>query len=129
MEDTELNRTILEMFGEDKTPPAMEARRERLQAREQGRSPDQSQGQPRQAALEAPKPPARPQAAWVPAEPSPEAQPRFFMKKLRGTANYVENHSNEFFAAMAERHPTFRVVSTSAVSLPDSVCMYITYQI
>lgn len=55
--------------------------------------------------------------------------PGTYTKKIRGTANFVENHSNEFFETMAAEYPTFEVISTNTVALPDSICMYITYRI
>ena len=51
------------------------------------------------------------------------------MKKFRGTANFVENHSNAFFEEMSREHPTFQVVSTAAVELPDSICLFLTYHL
>lgn len=48
---------------------------------------------------------------------------------IRGTVNYVTNHSNDFFERMGTLYPTFEVVSASTVSLPDSVCMYIVYKV
>lgn len=55
--------------------------------------------------------------------------PGTYTKKIRGTTNFVENHSNEFFESMATEYPTFEVISTNTVALPDSICMYITYRI
>ena len=73
-----------------------------------------------------PQPPKPPQLA----PKTPARQPsRFFMKKFRGTANFVENHSNAFFEEMSREHPTFQVVSTAAVELPDSICLFLTYHL
>lgn len=107
MYDDKLDRSIFEMFGGDLSMP-----------QEQTRKP-----------LQAPPPAPRPAPA-PPPDPAPQPpQRRFYMKKLRGTANYLENHSNEFFQTMARQHPSFQVVSTTAVSLPDSLCIYITYSL
>ena len=90
-----------------------------------------AQAQTQGLRAEQPQAAPQPQAAR-PAAPRPPVQPpasRFFMKKFRGTANYVENHTNEFFEEMSRRHPAFQVVSTTAVELPDSICLFLTYSI
>lgn len=103
MEDSELRELLLEMFGGDPVQPPVP------------HPPKPPQPAPRPQPM-APKTPAR--------QPS-----RFFMKKFRGTANFVENHSNAFFEEMSREHPTFQVVSTAAVELPDSICLFLTYHL
>ena len=103
MEDSELRELLLEMFGGDPVQPPVP------------QPPQPPQPAPRPQPM-APKTPAR--------QPS-----RFFMKKFRGTANFVENHSNAFFEEMSREHPTFQVVSTAAVELPDSICLFLTYHL
>ena len=103
MEDSELRELLLELLGGDPVQPPLP------------QPPQPPQPAPRPQPM-APKTPAR--------QPS-----RFFMKKFRGTANFVENHSNAFFEEMSREHPTFQVVSTAAVELPDSICLFLTYHL
>ena len=106
MEDSELRELLLEMFGGDPVQPPVP----------QKPQPPQPAPKPQPVQPASPKTPAR--------QPS-----RFFMKKFRGTANFVENHSNAFFEEMSREHPTFQVVSTAAVELPDSICLFLTYHL
>ena len=51
------------------------------------------------------------------------------MLRRAEAADSVENASNEFFQEMEVLYPSFRVISTSAVALPDGVRLYIVYSV
>lgn len=109
MEDSELRKLFQEMFGDFSDHSIQPAVPQKPQ----------------------PQPAPGPQTAQSAAPKAPDQPPlsRFFMKKFRGTANYVENHTNAFFEEMAQEYPTFQVVSTAAVELPDSICLFLTYHL
>ena len=56
-------------------------------------------------------------------------KPGVYTKTIRGTVNYVTNTANKFYEVMGRDYAEFQVISTNMVSLPDSVCMTITYRV
>ena len=56
-------------------------------------------------------------------------RPGTYTTSIRGTVNYVTNAANRFYEMMGRDYPNFAVISTNTVTLPDSVCMYITYSV
>ena len=52
-----------------------------------------------------------------------------YTKTLRGTVNYVTNAANEFYELMGRTYTNFLVISTTMISLPDSVCMTIPFEV
>ena len=52
-----------------------------------------------------------------------------YTKSIRGTVNYVTDAANKFYELMGRDYPQFMVISTNTVTLPDSICMHITYKV